>query len=85
MPTKEERREHMGKKQLKKILAGFSIASLLTGSVLTLSGCNTKGSTSCSGKTGDSETKQEGTKTSCSGTKEGAKTSCSGTKGETGQ
>lgn len=87
----------MGKKQLKKILAGFSIASLLTGSVLTLSGCNTKGSTSCSGKTSDSETKQEGTKTSCSGTKEegaktscsgtkeGAKTSCSGTKSETGQ
>ncbi len=85
VPTKEERREHMGKKQLKKILAGFSIASLLTGSVLTLSGCATKGSTSCSGKTSCTGTKQEGTKTSCSGMKEGAKTSCSGTKGETGQ
>lgn len=62
----------MDKKQLKKILAVFSVASLLAGSTLTLYGCATKGKTSCSG------TKQEGTETSCSG-----KTSCSGTKGKT--
>ena len=69
----------MESKQLKKILAGFSIMSLITGSALTLNSCASKKSTSCSG------TKQEGTKTSCSGTTscsgakdEGAKTSCSG-------
>lgn len=68
----------MDKKQLKKILAGFSVASLLAGSTLTLSGCATKGKTSCSGTGSCSGTKQEGTETSCSG-----KTSCSGTKGKT--
>lgn len=65
----------MERNDLKKILAGFSIAGLLTGAVLTAPGCATKGQTSCSG------TKQEGMKTSCSGSKtEGAKTSCSGAK-----
>ena len=67
----------MESNQLKKILAGFGIVSLITGSVLTLNSCATKQSTSCTG------TKQEQTKTSCSGTKtscSGAKTSCSGSK-----
>ena len=78
VPTDRERRETMDKKQLKKILAGFSVASLLAGSTLTLYGCATKGKTSCSGTGSCSGTKQEGTETSCSG-----KTSCSGTKGKT--
>ena len=62
----------MDTKRLKKVLAGFSVATLITGAGLTFTGCAT---TSCSGKTSCSGMKQEGSQTSCSG-----KTSCGGNK-----
>ena len=74
----------MNTKRLKKVLAGFSVATLITGAGLTFTGCAT---TSCSGETSCSGAKQEGSQTSCSGMKEGGsqtscsgKTSCSGSK-----
>jgi len=70
----------MDKKQLKRMLAGFAIASLVTGANLTMVGCDTGSET---GSTDDTQT--EGTKTSCSGgtscsgsTTDDTKTSCSG-------
>ena len=61
----------MDKKQLKKILAGLSIAGLLAGAGLTINGC---AKTSCSGGT-----VEQGSQTSCSG----SKTSCGGSKTKT--
>ena len=75
----------MDTKRLKKILAGFSVATLITGAGLTFTGCATtscsgKGNCKC-GKTSCSGMKQEGSQTSCSGkTSCGGKTSCSGSK-----
>jgi len=46
----------MDTKRLKKVLAGFSVATLITGAGLTFTGCAT---TSCSGKTSCSGMKQE--------------------------
>lgn len=64
----------MDKKQLKRMLAGFTIASLVTGANLTMVGCDTASETG-----GTGETQTEGTKTSCSGsTTNDTKTSCSG-------
>ncbi len=67
----------MDGKDLKKIVAGLSIAGLLAGSTMAVTGC--AAGTSCSG------TKKESGATSCSGTKtscSGTKTSCSGGTGK---
>ena len=58
----------MDTERLKKVLAGFSVVTLIASSGLTFTGCAT---TSCSGM------KKEGAQTSCSGMKkEGSETRC---------
>jgi radical SAM modification target selenobiotic family peptide len=66
----------MDRYHLKKVLAGLSIATLITGAGLTFTGCATTGS----GEKSGCKCKQtEGAKTSCSGqTSCSGKTSCSG-------
>ena len=77
----------MEKERVKKLLAGFTIAGLITG--VNVAGATDKsdtGSSSCSGK------KMEASKTGCSGKtgcggekKEGAKTGCGGGTGCSGE
>ena len=69
------RRNPMDSKHLKKILAGFAVAGLVSGANMAKAGDQSEsGSSSCSG------TKTEGSKTGCSG-----KTGCGGGAGCSGE